>query len=383
MTCIECGNEKDLYNYLCRDCYLKSNPIIESRQRLKLNLCKICGAPGVKPDLWYESPSKEQVEIFIINALIELIEFKYKIKTLTDRKVEILEIDERIFDLDEKNDLITGKFKIKGIPDLFLPEISIQEDFSVFIKYRKCKSCQLIVNGGAIVAKVQLRCNKRQMDEIETEMNTFFGNYQTVKTQSLLPAEEERLKDGWDLSYYDVRGANILANHFKNNYSAHIIKTKEIITYNRTKNKNVTRTVLSVRLPEYLIGDIILFEDKPYQIVLISNTSTKMYDFENKMTISKSNELILTLNITNLFARNQLTKFQVISIDSKMNSVQLMNLSTFDYIEISRNDFNYEIDENFDLFGFYWNDNLFMDQIAPFSKKRNQTMLEDDDKAFV
>ena len=66
-----------------------------------------------------------------------------------------------------------------------------------------------------------------------------------------------------------------------------------------------------------------------------------------------------------------------------MNSVQLMNLSTFDYIEISRNDFNYEIDENFDLFGFYWNDNLFMDQIAPFSKKRNQTMLEDDDKAFV
>ena len=350
---------------------------------LKLNLCKICGAPSVKPDLWYESPSKEQVEIFIISALIELIEYRYKIRTLTDRKVEILEIDERIFDLNEQNDLLEGKFLIKGIPDLFLPEISIEENFNVYIKYRKCKSCQLIANGGAVVAKVQLRCNRRQMDEINTELNAFFGNYTTAKTQSLLPSEEERLKDGWDLSYYDIRGANILTNHFKYNYSAHIIKTKEVITYNRTKNKNVTRTVFSVRLPEYLIGDIILFEDRPYQIVQISNTSTKMYDFENRTTISKSNELILTLNITNLFTRNQLTKFQVISIDKAISSIQLMNLSTFDYQEISSKDINYDVEESQEIFGFYWNENLYIDQISPFKKNEYQIVLEDDDKAFV
>ena len=374
MTCIECGKENDLYNYLCRECYLKTNPIIESRQRLKLNLCKFCGAPSVKPDLWYESPSKEQLDIFIINALIELIEYRYKIRTLTDRKVEILEIDERIFDLNEQNDIIEGKFSVTGIPDLFLPEISIEEDFSVFIKYRKCKACQLITTGSAVVAKVQLRCNRRQMDEIEVELNNFFSNFENSRTQNLIPSTEERLKDGWDLSFYDARGALMIAQHLKNNYAAHIIKTKEVITYNRTKNKNVTRTVYSVRLPEYLIGDIILFEDRPFQIIQINTTNTKIYDFSNKTIQTKTNEVILTLNITNLYSRGQLTKFQIISLDNSINSVQLMNLSTFDYMEANITDFKYKIEEGIEILGFLWNDNLFIDQIAPLNKIEQKVM---------
>lgn len=383
MTCIECGKEEDLYNYLCRECYLKSNPIIESRQRLKLNLCKLCGAPSVKPDTWYETPTKDQVDIFIINALIELIEFRYKIKTLTDRKLEILEIDERIFEINEQNDIIQGKFLVKGIPDLFLPEISLEEDFSVFIKYRKCKACQLITNGRAVVAKVQLRCNRRQMDEIENELNSFFSNYSNSKNQHFVPNQEIRLKDGWDLSFYDERGASNLAQHLKNNFSAHIIKTKEVITYNRTKNKNVTRAVYSTRLPEFLVGDIILFEDRPYQVIQISTTTTIMYDFENNTPVSKPNEVVLSLNITNLYIRTELTKFQVISIDTSINSVQLMNLSTYDYVEKNISDFKYEIEEGFEIFGFYWNDILYIDQISPKKSSEHDVVLEDDDKAFV
>lgn len=374
MACIECGSSDDSYNYLCKDCYLKSHPIIESRYRLKLNLCKICGAPSVKPDLWYESPTKEQVELFIINALIELIDYKYKIRTLSERSIQILEIDERIFELNEMNDVVEGKFLLKGIPDLFLPEISIEEDFSVFLKYRKCKACQLISNGGATVAKVQLRCDKRQMSELRIALDSFFSNFTKAKNQSLLPSSEEELKDGWDISYFDTHGAEVLAQFLKENYSAHIIKTKEIITYNRTKNKNVTRTVISTRLPEYLIGDIILFEDKPYQIVQITNKSTKLHDFTNKSVISKTNEIMLNLNITILYSRNELTKLQVISIDNVTNSVQLMNLSTFDYIELNISDLNYEVYEGLEVLGFYWNDTFYIDQLSPVQKFEQKTL---------
>lgn len=365
MTCIECGNQEDSFNYLCKECYLKSHPLIESRQRLKLHLCKICGAPSVKPDLWYETPPKEQLESYLIGALAELIDYKYKIRTLAERSLTITEIDERLFEINELNDIITGKFLLKGIPDLFLPEISLEEEFTVFVKYRKCKSCQLIANGGATVAKVQLRCNKRQMSEIRIALDSFFSNFTKVENQNLLPSSEEELKDGWDISYFDTHGAEVLAQYLKENFSAHLIKTKEIITYNRTKNKNVTRSVISTRLPEYLIGDIILYEDKPYQIVQISTKSTKLHDFSAKVEVSKTNEIMLGLNITNLYTRNELTKFQVISIDNVINSVQLMNLSTFDYIELNLSDFNYEIYEGLEVSGFYWNDVLFLDRLAP------------------
>lgn len=374
MTCIECGNVNDQYNYLCKDCYLRSHPIIETRQRLKLNICKICGAPSVKPDLWYESPLESELEEFLIKALIELIDYKYKIKTLTDKKIEIISIDPKIFEINELNDIIEGKFSISGIPDLFLPEISIQEDFSVYLKYRKCHACQLISNGGAVVAKVQLRCDKRQIDEIKSELNSIFSNFIRAKNLQLVPSEEIQLKDGWDLSYFDTHGAEIIAQHFKDNFGAHIIKTKEIITYNRTKNKNVTRLVLSVRLPEYLIGDVVLFEDRPFQIVQINSTSTKLFDFTNKIIISKSNEIILSLNITNLYSRNQLTKFQVISLDTNLHSAQIMNLSTFEYLEISVDTVSYSIEEGFELFGFMWNDQVYIDQISPI-KKIEQNLL--------
>ena len=83
--------------------------------------------------------------------------------------------------------MVEGKFLIKGIPDLFLPEISVEENFSVYLKYRKCRACQLISNGGAVVAKVQLRCNKRQMNEIESELNSYYTNQTNSKNQNLLP----------------------------------------------------------------------------------------------------------------------------------------------------------------------------------------------------
>ena len=84
-----------------------------------------------------------------------------------------------------------------------------------------------------------------------------------------------------------------------------------------------------------------------------------------------------------MYSRSQLTKFQIISIDNKGNSVQLMNLSTFDYEELSLNDFKYKIEEGLEIAGFYWNDELFIDQIPPLKKIEQNSILEDDDKAFV
>jgi NMD protein affecting ribosome stability and mRNA decay len=372
MPCIECGNEENSYNYLCQECYLKTNPIIESRSRLKLNICKICGSPSVRPDVWYESPQEDQKESFLINSLIELIDYRYKIRTLTDRKIEILEIDERLFEINELVDTVDGLFSIKGIPDLFLPEISVQEPFTVFLKYRKCRNCQLIATGRAVTAKVQIRCIKRQIEQLQLELNTMFSNFQNAKNLTLIPVEEAKLRDGWDLSYYDIKGAIIVSDFLKNQFGAHILKTREIITYDRTKNKNKTRAVFSVRLPEYIIGDIIIFEDRPLQIVEINTVNTKFYDFTTKEILSKSNEQVLTLNINILYSRDQLTKMQVISFNRSDDSVQLMNLSTYEYFELPKSDFKYPIKEGFEVLGFTWNDFIFIDQINPKDKIVNQ-----------
>ena len=51
-----------------------------------------------------------------------------------------------------------------------------------------------------------------------------------------------------------------------------------------------------------------------------------------------------------------------------------MNLSTFDYIEANITDFKYEIEEGIEILGFLWNDNLFIDQIAPLKRIEQKVM---------
>lgn len=363
MQCIECGSDNSNYNYLCQDCYLKNYPIIETRPRLKLSLCKLCRTPSIKPDVWYDIGNDANLnkDNIIKKSIVDLIDLKYKVKPIKNKELSIINVDEKIFDQNIPVDYVEGSFKVKGIPDLFLPDISIEEDFSLFIKYKKCMKCQLLATGGAIKYKVQIRVIKKIIDNIDKVISDFYKS-DKIENKNLFPLEESKLKEGWDMSFIDRKGAEILVNYFKINFGAHIIETKETTSYDRIKNKARYRTVISVRLPNYIKGDIIIFEDLPYQILDIKSNSTVLYNFNDKESLDIENDILLKTKIKNIYSKDELAKYQIISIDDYKNSVQIMNLDSFEIKEISKEDFNYEIIEGNEISAFYWDENLFINQ---------------------
>ena len=141
MVCIECGANDDRFNYLCQDCYLKSHPIKESNPRLKIAICKFCTSPSIKPDVWYEFGSDSYIDLknVINKAITDLVDIRYKIRPLQNKKINIIEVDQLISSFKLEQDILECDISIEGIPEVLLPEIHIEEHVKLFIKYRKCK----------------------------------------------------------------------------------------------------------------------------------------------------------------------------------------------------------------------------------------------------
>ena len=380
MSCIECGKPDNRFNFLCQECYLNSNPIIETRPRLKILICRYCMAPSIKTDIWYEFASTSLIDIksTISKSIADLIDLRFKIKPLQNKTINILDIDDIINSMKQEEDLIHCNAIIKGIPEFNLPEISVSEYFDVYIKYRKCKSCQLLSTGGAIKAKVQIRCVKKLVKIVENSLNELYDLSKQDSISQYFPLEETKLKDGWDLSFKDRKGADYIVQHFKEQYGVLVIETKETTSYDRIKNKARSRIVFSIRLPPYIPGDIVLIEDLPYQVLKIKSNQTLLFDFAEQTILTKENEFLINSNVKNLYSNDELSKYLVISIDEFLNSFQIMNLSTYEIFEESISSLP-TIKENQEILAFFWEDNLY---ISRFNTENKSMIFENDEKVF-
>ena len=357
MACIECGKEDDRFNYLCQDCYLKNHQVIESRSRIKIKICTQCSAAFVRTD-WRLSPEAGGEEAEFKDAISDSILYNYKVKPLKELILHI-ELDNKFVSLFEKPVIVEGQFSLSGKPDAFLPAIQVNEPFNVYIKYRRCHRCSSLDTAGSITVKVQIRGAERQLDEIGKLINIHF------KELGASPSSDVTLKDGWDLSFHNTaaQAAFSLTDILRDGYGAQIIKTKETTGYDRIKSKSKTRTVISVRLPRFLPGDIVTKMEQPYQLLSVTGKTIKVYNYLEQEKINWDKELMWDSRTRLLLTREQLTTFQIFAIETRTNSLQVMNLSSYEMYEMSINLYAGDLVEGIEIKGFIWEDKIFPSQL--------------------
>ncbi len=358
MTCIDCGKEDHQYNYLCQDCYLKTNQVIESRPRIKIKICKQCSAAFVRTE-WRPSPEAGLEEKSFEEAIADSIMYNYKIKPLKEFELHI-EFDETYSSYTEASfPIVKGIFALSGKPDAFLPLIQITEPFSVYIKYRRCHSCANLETAGTAALKVQIRGAERQLNEISEVTNQHFREHKVS------PSADVTLKDGWDLSFHNTaaRAGSSLTDLLKDEYGAILIKTQETIGYDRIKSRSKVRSVISVRLPSFLTGDIIAKEDKPFQLLSIRGKSIKVYNFLEMVKQIWDKEVIWDSRTKMLLPREELVTFQLFTIDNRTHSLQFMNLSSYEIYEVLQKQYTGKLEEGTEVKGYIWNDQLYLSQV--------------------
>ena len=128
--CIECGEEQEFFNHLCRSCYLESHPILKSKKELSLVACLRCGIlliSGHWSKFYLNDLDSVDIHAKLENLIFQEWEFYYRPKKLKIQSIEL------IFNEDEEIEAVNGTVDISASPDVFVPLITISEDFIINI----------------------------------------------------------------------------------------------------------------------------------------------------------------------------------------------------------------------------------------------------------
>ncbi|RLG75633.1 MAG: hypothetical protein DRO23_03455 [Thermoprotei archaeon] len=258
--CAKCGKVEDssipFIGNLCAKCFLEEYSVLEIPKEITLHLCSRCLSYKFKGK-WF--PPKSYM---LKNVVFEVLEKELSQKIrLTVKELDVyysLTLPEKIgprFTLTLKALVKAGKYS------------TVQEqNIIVNISYELCPNCSMKISG-TYKALVQVRSAK-----------TYLSHRERILISKVLKEIGERniveiveLKEGLDIKTTDITTARKIALKIKHKTGATIRETHEDIRRTR-EGKRTSKLIITVRLPEFLENDIIIFENEVYRIVNVSNT---------------------------------------------------------------------------------------------------------------
>lgn len=233
MFCVECGKEGEVYDNLCKDCFLKKQKLVEVPQYLDATVCSNCGAIQLANG-WVFSPMDKAIEDILGN----------KIKV--SDKVESIQIAHRRTYEDERNISLHISCELR-IEDF---ETKADLESKLRIKRGLCPTCSK-QRGRYYEGILQVRAEGRDLSKEELEQVSEVVRTVLAKPSKLAGpflSKEERVRGGLDFYVSSNSLARILAKEVQSNLGGKVSSSPKI--YGKKGGKQVYRVTYLVRLPE-------------------------------------------------------------------------------------------------------------------------------------
>ncbi len=332
--CIECGEEQEFFNHLCQSCYLESHPILKSKKELSLVACLRCGLlliSGHWSKFYLNDLESVDIHAKLENLIFQEWEFYYRPKKLKIQSIE------HIFNEDEEIEAEKGTIDISASPDVFVPLITISEEFIIKINWGDCTDCRIRLDG-KYTSKIQIRSlHDISTSEIETwgeEIELLSKDFSLSDGKSPL-FKVINIKNGLDALFRSKTAANSIGRSFAKNKGGIISVTTEFAGFDKSKSKeNPRKQVVVVTLPKFKVGDLIVLNKQIFRLKGFYNFKVSLWDIK-KRTLKKfniKNFVELEFKLLN----SEFDEFQIINFELNEGFVQIMTLSTYDsqYVEL-------------------------------------------------
>lgn len=323
--CIKCGTREDLVGNLCSKCFSEENPLARVPEEITLSACISCGSVR-RGHRWIAERDLETLAKTLIES---------KIEKLAD-EIESIDISlpedfpyatSRRFDVEI---LVRGRYK---------GEKKHREEryrTTLVLDLGLCPSCSRSVSG-YYEAILQLRGHPRRplteddLSKIEELMNDILRSLLERGRSGSRISKKEKVRGGFDYKFVDANIARRIANEIARVFGASIRETAKI--YGRGEDgRPLYRITISVRLPAYRRGDIVLLGGRPYMIREILEKKLVAID------LSTWNRVVLTsdkLEENNVIPVDRESIKEGIIISLHGNTAQIMDLKTYDILEVS------------------------------------------------
>ena len=267
MFCPECGStDKEMVGDICIDCFLKEFQMIEIPKRIEVQICSHCNSK-LEEGKWSDEFIPE--EEIIYRALERNIELADEV----ENEIINLEIDQIKGTIAECYVEVTGE--VCGT------QIDETHDTEVKILKTVCPTCSKI-QSGYYETVVQFRADSREIKPEE------YAKADEIVERTLIKQSKSdklaycpqiaKLKEGYDYYIGSFKSGHKVADALKEEFGGIIKESPRLISEDKSTGKGLYRVWISVRIPEFEIGDFIRFEDKIMQVRGISKNSVVCSD---------------------------------------------------------------------------------------------------------
>ena len=270
MFCVECGStEKKMVGNICIDCFLKDFQMIEIPKRIEVQICSHCNSK-LEEGKWSEENIPEEEIIY------RALERNIKIADEVSNEIINLEIDQM------KGTIASCYVEVVG--EVHGAQIEETHESEVKILKTVCPTCSKL-QAGYYEAVIQFRADNREIKKEE------FMKADEIIEKSLIKQSKKdklaycpqiaRLKEGRDYYIGSLKSARKVSDALKDEFGGVTKESPRLISEDKSTGKGLYRIWISLRIPEFEMGDFIKYDNKISQVKDIDKNRITCIDLSN------------------------------------------------------------------------------------------------------
>ena len=267
MFCVKCGKEEETFNGLCIDCFLNGKEMITLPRYIDVERCASCEEFRIGGQ-WVKRTAKEAAEDAAICSIPAVDGMRAPSAGAMAEP------------LDEKN--YSVKVDVSG--EIAGRTVNALAETTVRIKNNVCQKCSRQL-GNYYEATLQIRSGSKELsddlrDETVRYVRDRIENMSSTNRQLFLTKVEE-VQGGVDMLLSSISLAKTLAKELSDSYGAETKEAPKLIGKN-ADGTDMYRMTYLVRMPEYRLNDVVIFDEKAYKLSGIGKSNgrlTSLTDF--------------------------------------------------------------------------------------------------------
>jgi NMD protein affecting ribosome stability and mRNA decay len=232
-------------------------------KKVKISVCD-CGR------VFEHKSWKKQKDLFII---IE--------KALSDQEEQKVEVFEQELHFPQK---IKNKVQNK----ITYHADKEEKEALIIIKLSRCDKCEK-QNSKYFEAIIQLRCDNTQ--KLKEALDHLGERLDNLKSRGVFVTKIEPLENGFDLYITDKRKAQALGKEIIESYGGKLGTSAQLFTKDHLRSKDVYRLNVLVSISPFYKGEVLLIEDKVYQVEGLGK-KIKLKELKEERTVFQNYEEI-------------------------------------------------------------------------------------------
>ena len=265
--CVKCGNETEkTVNGLCMDCFLDGRKLVSLPHHVDVSVCANCGDIGTG-EYWVTKDHLDAVHDAARHAVIPIKEAKVV-------STEAGSVEQEPF---------TYVVVVKAMLDISGEEAADEASTIVRLKNTVCKRCSKQL-GNYYEAILQIRAGSKDVSqkilrEAYNRVENLVDSHSVVNRQLFITKSEE-VTGGIDIYLSSISLGKTAAKDLADTYCAETKEAFKLIGLAEDGRK-LFRINYLVRLPDFHVGDVVIFEGRYFKLVRVSSNGAKVIDIMN------------------------------------------------------------------------------------------------------